>query len=59
LATHHRKPREIPNDNDIIMDDLKMSAEVFPGEVGSGGKTPPVLYGKASEYANVLQILTD
>jgi hypothetical protein len=51
--------REIPDVNDIIMDDLKMSAEVFPGEVGSGGKAPPVLYRNVSEYANVLQILTD
>ena len=54
LATYHRKAREIPDDNNIIMNNLKTSPEVFPDEVGSRGKTPPVLYGKASEYANVL-----
>ena len=54
MATYHRKAREIPDDNNIIMNNLKTSPEVFPDEVGSGGKTPPVLYGKASEYANVL-----
>ena len=54
MATYHRKAREIPDDNNIIMNNLKTSPEVFPDEVGSGGKTPPVLYEKASEYANVL-----
>jgi hypothetical protein len=49
LATYHRKAREIPDDNDIIMNNLKISPEIFPDEVGSGGKIPPVLYGKASE----------
>ena len=42
MATYHRKAREIPDDNDIIMKNLKI-LPVSPDEVGSGGKTPPVL----------------
>jgi len=38
----YQKAREIPNDNDIIVNNLEISL-VSPDEVGSGGKTPPVL----------------
>ena len=35
MATYHGKLRKIPNDHNVIMDDLKTSAEVLPHEIGS------------------------
>jgi len=35
MATYHGKIPKIPDEYNIIVDDLKTSAEVFPQEVGS------------------------
>jgi hypothetical protein len=42
-VTYHRKARLIPDDNDFIMNNFKISPKVFLHELGSGGKTLPVL----------------
>jgi hypothetical protein len=38
LATYHRKAREIPDDNNIVMNNFKTSPEVFPDEVGKASE---------------------
>jgi hypothetical protein len=35
MATYHPKLGEIPDEHNIIVDNLKTSAEVLPHEVGS------------------------